>query len=768
MSTLRETGVWKALHSHYLSFQRIQLRGLFARDKKRAERYTVEAAGWRLDYSKHRINDKTLKLLFELARECSLESRRDAMFSGKEVNTTEQRAALHIALRAPADSVINVAGVNVVPEVQAILKRMAECAELIRAGEWKGYSGRPIRNIVNIGIGGSDLGSVMACGALCHYGERKLRLRFVSNVDGTDFVEAVHGLRPDETLFIIASKTFTTLETMTNAHTARHWLQTAAGRDRKAITPHFVALSTNEPAVNDFGIPSKQMFGFQEWVGGRYSMDSAIGLSIMIAIGPEAFCEMLAGFHAMDEHFRSAPLEQNLPVIMGLLNVWYADFFDAGTVAVLPYAHSLKRFPAYLQQLTMESNGKHVTLDGKSVDYHTGSVFWGEPGTNGQHSFYQLIHQGTHLIPCDFIAFAESLNPVGRHQDLLFANVIAQAEALAMGKTLTEVQKEGVSAELAPHKVMKGNQPSSLLFAKRLTPTSLGALVALYEHSVFTQATIWDINPFDQWGVELGKRLASRIAEEIETPDVTLAHDASTNASIRWYCYMRGQNNSQEKQEKRCVLALDVGGSNVKARISGEKLKIKIPSGSDMTPELMLTQLDKCLHGWHYDAVSVGFPALVVHGRIANEPANLGTGWVGFDFAKAFSCPVRIMNDAAMQALGSYEGGYMLFLGLGTGLGSAVIVDGRIEPMELAHLPYKQHTYEYYVGKHALQRLGKRKWRAEVFAEVEMLRIALEPDYIVLGGGNARLLKKLPTGVRRGKNANAFTGGFRLWEDEYE
>lgn len=764
MNKLRGTPAWKALQAHYATFRETHLRELFAQDAKRAERYVVEAANWRLDYAKHRINDETLKLLFKLARERNLEKQRDAMFAGEAVNTTEQRAALHIALRAPATSVINTAGVNVVPEVHAVLARMADCARLIRTGDWKGYSGRPIRNVVNIGIGGSDLGPVMAFEALRYYSDRKLQLRFVSNVDGTDFTEAVRGLRPDETLFIVASKTFTTLETMTNAHTARNWLL-AAGCSEEKIARHFVALSTNEKAVNDFGIPSEQMFGFAEWVGGRYSMDSAIGLSTMIAIGPEAFHDMLAGFHAMDEHFRTAPLEQNMPVIMGLLNIWYADFFEASTVAVLPYSYYLKRFSAYLQQLTMESNGKCVTLNGRRVDYHTGSVFWGEPGTNGQHSFYQLIHQGTHLIPCDFIAFAEALNPVGRHQDLLFANVVAQAEALAMGRTLEEVQQEGVSAELAPHKVMEGNRPSSLLLSKRLTPTTLGALVALYEHSVFTQAAVWNINPFDQWGVELGKQLAARIVQEIESPDAKPAHDASTNAAIDWYRYARQAAITTATQSRR-VLVLDVGGSSVKVKITGMESRIKIDSGPDMTPDSMLEQLQQHLRGYHYDVVSIGFPALVMRGRIANEPANLGSGWIGFDFAKAFGCPVKIINDAAMQALGSYEGGKMLFLGLGTGLGSAMIVDGHIEPMELAHLPYKGHTYEYYVSKRALKRFGKHKWREEVCAEIAVLRTALEPDYIVVGGGNAQLLKELPAGVQLGDNDHAFIGGFRLWENE--
>ncbi|MDE2070053.1 MAG: glucose-6-phosphate isomerase [Gammaproteobacteria bacterium] len=766
MSALRESVAWKKLDSHYRTMQAVHLRELFAQDETRAARYTAEAAGWRLDYSKHRINEATLKLLFDLARARGLEARRDAMFAGEKVNTTERRAALHIALRAPGDAVIRVDGVNVVPEVQAVLKRMALCAGAIRAGAWRGYSGRPIRNIVNIGIGGSDLGPVMAHEALRYYSDRRLQLRFVSNVDGTDFAEAVRGLRPDETLFIVASKTFTTLETMTNARTARDWLLAAAGRGKHAVAPHFVALSTNVQAVNAFGIPSEQMFGFWDWVGGRYSMDSAIGLSTMIAIGADAFGEMLGGFHAMDAHFRSAPLEQNLPVIMGLLNVWYADFFDTATVAVLPYAHYLKRFPAYLQQLTMESNGKHVTFAGQHVDYATGPVFWGEPGTNGQHSFYQLIHQGTRLIPCDFIAFGTALNPLGNHQDLLLANVIAQTEALAIGKTLEEVRAGGTDAQLAPHKVMEGNRPSSLLFAERLTPASLGALVALYEHSVFTQAAIWDTNPFDQWGVELGKQLALRVAQEIETPSKVLAHDASTNAAIRWYREARKRPRTRAVQKRRRVLVLDVGGSHVKARRSGSTREVKIVSGPTMTPASMLANVRKALRGWTYDVVSIGFPAPVVRGRIVSQPVNLGAGWIGFDFAAAFGCPVKLANDAAMQALGSYEGGHMLFLGLGTGLGSAVIVDGVVQAMELAHMPYRKKTYEYYVSEAALKRLGKQRWRANVFAEIEMLRKALEPDYVMLGGGNLRLLKQLPKGVRRGNNANAFVGGFRLWESE--
>jgi glucose-6-phosphate isomerase len=687
------------------------------------------------------------------------------MFAGEKVNFTEQRAALHTALRAPAGSVVNTDGENVVPEVHAVLKRMADCAEAIRAGRWLGYSGRPIRNIVNIGIGGSDLGPVMAYEALRHYSDRRLQFRFVSNIDGTDFAEAVRDLRPDETLFIVASKTFTTLETMTNAQTARDWLL-AAAQDKQAVARHFLALSTNDKAVNAFGIPSEQMFGFWDWVGGRYSMDSAIGLPTMIAIGAEAFAEMLGGFHEMDVHFRTTPLERNLPAIMGLLSVWYADFFKAETVAVLPYEQYLKRFPAYLQQLTMESNGKHVSRDGRKVDYATGPVFWGEPGTNGQHSFYQLIHQGTRLIPCDFIAFGETLNPLGRHHDLLLANVIAQAEALAFGKTLEEVRREGASAALAPHKVFEGNRPSSLLLAERLTPAALGSLVALYEHSVFVQAAIWDINPFDQWGVELGKQLALRVAAEIEEPRKALRHDASTNAAIRWYRKARAaQAAAPATPAGRRVLVLDIGGSHVKAMLDG-KQEVKLDSGPGLTPESMLAGLRKGLKGWRYDAVSVGLPAPVIHGRIVHEPHNLGPGWVGFDFAKAFGCPARLINDAAMQALGSYQGGRMLFLGLGTGLGAAMVVDGVVQPMELAHMPYRKRSYEYYVGEAARERYGKKKWRARVQEVIEVLSAALEPDYVMLGGGNVDYLDKLPEGVRRGDNANAFKGGLRLWEGE--
>ncbi len=765
MSALQDRKTWKALQSHHRAISRKHLRDLFARDPQRARRFTAEGAGWTLDYSKHRIDVTTMKRLFALARDCGLEARRDAMFAGDKVNPTEQRAALHVALRAPAGTDIRVDGENVVPEVHAVLRRMAECARKVRSGEWKGYSGRPIRNIVNIGIGGSDLGPVMAYEALRHYSERSLNFRFVSNVDGTDFAEAVHGLRPDETLFIVASKTFTTLETMTNAHTARDWLLAACGkRNKGAVKHHFAALSTNHEAVRDFGIDTANMFGFWDWVGGRYSMDSAIGLSTMIAIGPERFGEMLEGFHAMDEHFRRTPLERNLPAIMGLLNVWYTNFFDAATVAVLPYAQYLKRFPAYLQQLNMESNGKHVTLEGKRVDYHTGPIFWGEPGTNGQHSFYQLIHQGTRLVPCDFVAFGRSLNPLGNHHDLLLANVIAQAEALAMGKTAREVRAEDVPVRLVPHKVFDGNRPSSLLTTHCLTPHALGALVALYEHSVFTQATIWNIDPFDQWGVELGKVLAQKVAAEIENPGKRLKHDGSTNATIRWYRRQREHAASSPRGDGRRVLVLDVGGSHVKARRSGGRKEYMIESGPDMSPTRMMEKLHEVLGHRRWDAVSIGVPAPVVHGRILAEPHNLGAGWVGFDFAKAFDKPVRLINDAAMQALGSYQGGRMLFLGLGTGLGSAMVVDDRVEPMELAHLPWRDHDYEYYVGE-AFREKDPVAWKRNVLNVIDTLRAAMEPDYVVLGGGNVHHLDSLPDGVRRGDNDNAFRGGFRLWED---
>jgi len=770
MSALREKRAWQALQAQSQELATQHLRDMFTADPGRAERYRADAAGWRLDYARHRINDQALEQLFALARECGLEARRDAMFAGEKVNTTEQRAALHVALRAPARKVIKVDGVNVVPDVHAVLARMRTFANAVREGSWLGFTGRPIRNIVNIGIGGSDLGPVMAYEALRHYTDRKLTVRFVSNVDYTDFAEAVHDLRADETLFIVASKTFTTLETMTNAHSARDWLMKAAGGDKGAVAKHFVALSTNAKAVEEFGISTDQMYGFWDWVGGRYSMDSSIGLSTMLAIGPDAFAELLAGFHAMDEHFRTASLERNLPVIMGLLGVWYTDFFDAETQAVLPYEQYLKRFPAYLQQLTMESNGKHVTIGGAQVDYATGPVYWGEPGTNGQHSFYQLIHQGTRLIPCDFIGFGQSLNPYGRHHDLLLANMIAQAEALAMGKTLEQVQAEGVDESLAPHRVFEGNRPSSLLLAERLTPHALGALVALYEHIVFTQAAIWDINPFDQWGVELGKQLALRVVDEIESPRKALGHDSATNAAITWYRKARRKTGegagATAAEAKHKVLVIDIGGSHVKAMMSGNKREVEIKSNRKLTPAEMIKQLRAAIRGWKYDAVSIGYPGPVLHERIAREPYNLGKGWVGFDFAAAFGCPVKLINDAAMQALGSYEGGRMLFLGLGTGLGSAFIVDGVIEPMELAHLPYRKGTFEDYVGTRGLKKHGKKKWHAHVFDVVGQLQAALEPDYVVLGGGNVQHLAELPAGVRRGDNHNAFAGGFRLWENK--
>jgi glucose-6-phosphate isomerase len=532
---LRQTQAWKALERHHAEIATTHLRELFAADPRRAERMTARGAGLLLDHSKHRATEDTLGLLIDLAEDRGLPGRIEAMFRGDRINTTEQRSVLHVALRAPAGESIVVDGVDVVKQVHEVLGRMARFSEQIRTGEWRGHTGAPIRNIVNIGIGGSDLGPVMAYEALRHYSDRRLTVRFVSNVDSTDFVEATRDLDPAETLFIVASKTFTTLETMTNAHTAREWVVAALGDDA-AVARHFVAVSTAADEVRSFGIDPGNMFGFWDWVGGRYSMDSAIGLSTMIAIGPERFREMLDGFHAMDMLFRTAPLRENLPVLMGLLAVWYGDFFGAETVAVLPYEQYLKRFPAYLQQLTMESNGKHVTLEGRDVDYQTGAVYWGEPGTNGQHSFYQLIHQGTKLIPCDFIGFLHTLNPLGSHHDLLTANVFAQTEALAFGKTAEEVRAEGADAALVPHRVFAGNRPSSTILAERLTPTVLGSLVALYEHSVFTQGVIWDINSFDQWGVELGKVLAKRIASEIASesePDLT--HDASTNALIRLY-----------------------------------------------------------------------------------------------------------------------------------------------------------------------------------------------------------------------------------------
>ncbi len=532
--TITELISWKALEVHYSAIQGRHLRALFAEDPTRGERLKAEALGIYLDYSKNRIVDETLKLLLQLAEETGLRSRIDAMFRGEKINVTENRAVLHVALRAPKGESIVVDGEDVVPPVHAVLDKMAGFADRVRSGAWKGHTGKPVKNVVNIGIGGSDLGPVMAYEALRHYGKRDMTFRFVSNIDGTDFVEATQDLDAEETLFIISSKTFTTLETMTNARSARDWAL-ATLKDPASVAKHFVAVSTNAEEVTKFGIDTANMFGFWDWVGGRYSMDSAIGLSTMITIGPENFRAMLDGFHQMDEHFRTAPFDQNLPVLMGLLAVWYTDFFDAQTVAVLPYEQYLKRFPAYLQQLTMESNGKHVTLDGEEVDYQTGPIYWGEPGTNGQHSFYQLIHQGTKLIPCDFIAFNKALNPLGRHHDLLLANVFAQSEALAFGKTAEELKAEGVPEKLIPHKTFEGNRPSNTIFLDELTPNALGKLIALYEHSVFTQGAIWDIDSFDQWGVELGKVLASKIIPELEKGDTPLNHDSSTNALIRRY-----------------------------------------------------------------------------------------------------------------------------------------------------------------------------------------------------------------------------------------
>jgi glucose-6-phosphate isomerase len=527
---------WTALASHHKSASKLHLRQLFADDPKRGQRMAIEAVGLYLDYSKNRVTDETLKLLGQLAEESGLRARIDAMFSGEKINTTEKRAVLHVALRAPKDVSILVDGKNVVPEVHAVLDKMADFSERVRSGAWKGQTGKRIRNLVNIGIGGSDLGPVMAYEALKHYSQRDMTFRFISNIDGTDFAEAVRDLDPAETLFIVSSKTFTTLETMTNAHTARAWSLAGLGGDERSVAKHFVAVSTNAAEVAKFGIDTANMFGFWDWVGGRYSMDSAIGLSTMVAIGPDNFRAMLDGFHQMDQHFRTAPFEANLPVIMGLLSVWYNDFFGAQTVAVLPYEQYLKRFPAYLQQLTMESNGKHITLDGKAVARDTGPIYWGEPGTNGQHSFYQLIHQGTRLIPCDFIAFAKPLNPLGRHHDMLLANVFAQTEALAFGKTPEQVRAEGTPDWLVPHRVFEGNRPSNTLLAKQLTPEILGKLVALYEHSVFTQGVLWNIDSFDQWGVELGKVLAQRIIPELENdPEPMLNHDSSTNILIHRY-----------------------------------------------------------------------------------------------------------------------------------------------------------------------------------------------------------------------------------------
>jgi glucose-6-phosphate isomerase len=531
---------WKKLAAHAEDLKARSLRSLFESDPQRGQRMTVEAAGLFLDYSKNLITDETIALLIGLANECGLRERMEAMFRGDKINVTENRAVLHTALRAPRDATILVDGKNVMPEVHAVLDKMAAFSDRVRGGQWKGFTGKPIRNIVNIGIGGSDLGPVMVYEALKHYSDRALTCRFVSNVDGLDFVEATRDLNPAETLFIVSSKTFTTLETMTNANTAREWLLRGLGGDPAAVAKHFVAVSTNAEKVSAFGIDTANMFGFWDWVGGRYSLDSAIGLSSMIAIGPQNFRDMLEGFRRMDEHFRTAPFEKNLPALMGLFGLWHNDFFDAQTVAVLPYEQYLKRFPAYLQQLTMESNGKHVMLDGETVKYNTGPVYWGEPGTNGQHSFYQLIHQGTRLIPCDFIAFGHALTPLGRHHDILLANVFAQAEALAFGKTAAEVKAEGTPDWLVPHRVFEGNRPSNVLLAERLTPSALGTLVALYEHIVFTQGVVWNINSFDQWGVELGKALAQRIIPELESPnEPKLAHDSSTNNLIRRYRKMK-------------------------------------------------------------------------------------------------------------------------------------------------------------------------------------------------------------------------------------
>jgi glucose-6-phosphate isomerase len=528
--------VWRDLQGHHAGMQSLHLRNLFADDLTRGERMTAEADGVYLDYSKNRINDDTLRLLIELAEESGLRARIDAMFHGEKINVTEKRAVLHVALRAPKGSSIIVDGKNVVPEVHAVLARMVEFSNRVRSGQWKGHTGKPIRNVINIGIGGSDLGPVMAYEALRYYSNRAMTFRFVSNIDGTDFVEATRDLHPEETLFIVSSKTFTTLETMTNAQSARDWSLKAFGGDTSAVAKHFVAVSTNAEKVAEFGIDTANMFEFWDWVGGRYSMDSAIGLSTMLAIGPDHFHDMLAGFHEIDEHFRTAPFSCNLPVLMGLLALWYNDFFGAQTVAVLPYEQYLKRFPAYLQQLTMESNGKHVTLGGTPVETQTGPIYWGEPGTNGQHSFYQLIHQGTRLIPCDFIAFGHALNPLGRHHDMLMANVIAQSEALAFGKTREQVKAEGTPEWLIPHRVFEGNRPSNTILMDRLTPAALGKLVALYEHSVFTQGVIWDIDSFDQWGVELGKVLAQRIIPELESKTAPkLDHDSSTNNLILRY-----------------------------------------------------------------------------------------------------------------------------------------------------------------------------------------------------------------------------------------
>jgi glucose-6-phosphate isomerase len=536
IAPLKQRPAWAELVRHHSQIADRHLRDLFAADPVRGERLAAEGAGLYLDYSKNRITDDTIDLLVGLADQSGLAGRRDAMFRGEHINVSEDRAVLHVALRMPRDRSLIVDGEDVVKQVHEVLDRMGSLADRLRGGEWKGHSGKPIRNVINIGIGGSDLGPVMAYEALKHYSDREMTFRFVSNVDATDFVEATRDLSPDETLFIVSSKTFTTLETMTNGRTAREWVLDGLGGDEAATAKHFVAVSTNAEGVSEFGIDTDNMFGFWDWVGGRYSMDSAIGLSTMIAIGPERFHEMLAGFHAVDEHFRETPTESNLPALMGLLSVWYGDFFGAQTQAVLPYDQYLKRFPAYLQQLTMESNGKHVTLAGTRVDYDTGAIYWGEPGTNGQHSFYQLIHQGTRLVPCDFIGFNQGLNPLGDHHDLLMANVFAQPEALAFGRTPQEVREEGTPEEVIPHRVMEGNRPSNTILADRLTPETLGKLVALYEHSVFTQGTVWSIDSFDQWGVELGKVLARKIVPQLQSADEPeLDHDSSTNAVIRRY-----------------------------------------------------------------------------------------------------------------------------------------------------------------------------------------------------------------------------------------
>ncbi len=540
---LPQRPAWEQLQSHFKTIRQRHLRELFAEDPRRGERMAAEAVGIYLDYSKNRVTDETLRLLRQLAEESGLAEKTAAMFRGDRINVTENRSVLHVALRAPRDAKIVVDGEDVVPQVHAVLDKMTDFAARVRSGQWKGQTGKRIRTVVNIGIGGSDLGPVMAYEALKHYSDRTLAFRFVSNVDSTDFVEAVHDLDPAETLFVISSKTFTTQETMTNAQSARQWLLQGLGGDPKAVAAHFVAVSTNAAKVADFGIDTANMFGFWDWVGGRYSMDSAIGLSTMLAIGPDNFRALLDGFHQMDEHFRTAPFDRNLPVLMALLVVWYGNFYGAQTVAVLPYEQYLKRFPAYLQQLTMESNGKRVTLDGTRVTYDTSPIYWGEPGTNGQHSFYQLIHQGTRLVPVDFIAFVDTLNPLGRHHDMLLANVFAQAEALAFGKTAEEVRGEGTLDTLVPHRVFEGNRPSNTLLVQRLTPETLGKLIAMYEHCVFAQGAIWDINCFDQWGVELGKVLAQRIVPELESQtEPALEHDSSTNCLIRRYRRQKQQH----------------------------------------------------------------------------------------------------------------------------------------------------------------------------------------------------------------------------------